>query len=216
LNENKASPPYILGICGGSGSGKTTVTDTFASFGALVINCDKVYSELISPSNPDRTCINEIALSFGKEAVLPDGTLNRGYIASCVFADEEKRSLLNKITHFHILNEVRNRIKDGVKNGIDFFAVDAPVLFESGFHNECTSTLAVICDREKRVARIMNRDGITREKALMRIDAQTSDEYISLRSDYTIDNSGTEEALRKKASDFFADTVLPYLEREAN
>lgn len=207
--NNNLREIFVLGLCGGSGSGKTTAVKVFASFGAVVLDCDRIYSELVSPSEKKSECLSEIEKAFGKESVLQDGSLNRRYVSSVVFSDSEKRELLNKITHKYIIEEVRNRIREMSAEGRSFFVVDAPVLFESGFDKECSMTLAVTSDKALRIKRIIERDGLTLEQAQRRIDSQTDDAYIARKADFSIDNSGTLEELEEKTASFYKEYIAP-------
>jgi len=214
LTNNKKNDIFVLGLCGGSGSGKTTVNSVFASLGAVVLDCDLIYSELVAPSDKKSACLSEIEKEFGKDAVSHDGSLNRQYVSSVVFSDSGKRDILNKITHKYILDEVRLRIKESFAEGKSFFVVDAPVLFESGFDRECHMTLAVTADKALRISRITERDGISRERAEKRISAQTDDEYLKKRASFYIDNSGSLEELEEKTIRFYEEHINPKITKD--
>ena len=182
----------VLGLCGGSGSGKGTACSYFAELGIKIIDTDAIYHELTSKDSP---CLREISSTFG-DGVVVDGTLNRKRLAAIVFSDSEMLLKLNSITHTHILNEVRRRISEAESAGYSGVIVDAPVLFESGFDKECDLTMCIIADDEIRLQRIMERDGISRENAARRLSSQKSNVWLLSNCDRHILNNTTREELR--------------------
>jgi len=181
----------VIGLTGGSGAGKGYVSQSFETLGIHSLDTDKVSRAVCLPGMP---CLREIADSFGGSVILPDGTLDRRGLGAIVFADEEKRLLLNSITHKHILAECRRWLGERAAAGDAAAIIDAPLLFESGFNVWCDWTVAVIADREVRIGRIMARDGISRESAANRIYCQPPEKFYIKRCDYIIYNNGTERA----------------------
>ena len=188
----------VIGLCGGSGSGKGVVSALFAELGIPSIDTDAVYHELTSC---DTECLRALADAFGKEIITENGSLNRRVLADIVFnseRSEENRALLNEISHRHILAETRNRLSRLEESGARAAIVDAPLLFESGFDRECNLIIAVTADEEARLCRIMRRDGITRERALERVRTQICDSELSRRADFVIVNDGDLANLRER------------------
>lgn len=179
----------IIGLCGGSGSGKGAVSDIFREYGYFTVDADKVYHKLISFESE---CTKALSLEFGDGILNSDKSLNRTILADVVFKSSEKLKKLNEISHFFVLNEIRKIIAkaDSEKRFVGVI-VDAPLLFESGFNTECDFVVAVISNKEKRIERIIKRDNISMEKAESRINNQLSDEYITSKSDFVIENNGT-------------------------
>ena len=177
----------VIGLCGGSGSGKGLACRFFAQFGIKIIDTDGIYHTLTSTAGD---CLQEIENAFGT-SVIKDGALDRRLLANIVFSSPDKLSLLNSITHKHILNEARRRIDAFRENGAIGVIIDAPLLFESGFDKECDATVAICADTDIRILRITQRDGISREHAVRRIQSQKSDEWLRGKCDYVIENNGT-------------------------
>ncbi len=180
----------IIGLSGGSGSGKGTVAKMFLNFGIPSIDADKVYHELTEKPS---LCLSELVSAFGTEILNVDGGLDRGALGKIVFygeGAEKRREKLNQISHKHVLSRIRELISEYEGKGAPAVLVDAPLLFESGFNSECDLVILVTADREVRIARITERDGISREAAERRINSQISDEELSSRVDFVIDNSG--------------------------
>ena len=187
----------IYGLCGGSGSGKSTVASIFASVGICILDADKIYSELLYPASP---LISEIAQAFGNSVLSEDGNLNRKALASIVFSEEGRTALLptlNEITHRAVIRETLSRIKSLSESEYRAVIFDAPLLYESGFDKRCDKVIGVIADRETRIARIMNRDNISLDAAVSRINSQKSDSFIEANADFIIVNNGTTEELVK-------------------
>lgn len=185
----------IIGLCGGSGSGKSTVAAIFAEEGVSVLDADRIYHELVSRSTP---CTGELAEAFGNEILTAEGALDRARLAELVFSGdgaEARRQRLNEITHRYILDEVRRRIGEEERKGSTAVLFDAPLLFESGFETECGCIVCVSADENVRLSRIVQRDGIDREAARRRFATQFSDRYLIAHSDYCIYNNGDTEEL---------------------
>lgn len=178
----------IIGLCGGSGSGKGCVCDILMQYGFAIFDTDKIYHELLAS---DGALAFELVSAFG-DGILTNGNIDRKKLGAIVFSDKsgEKLRTLNGISHKHILNAVRRGISEADKLGKSVSVVDAPVLFESGFDKECDFTVAVVSDKEKRISRIVLRDSISRCEAERRINSQIDDERLTSLCDYTIFNNG--------------------------
>jgi len=183
----------VIGVTGGTGSGKTTALEAVREQGGLVIDCDAVYHELL---RTDRELLGVLDARF--PGVIRGGVLDRKALGGIVFADPAALLDLNALTHGAVRREVDRRLQDWAKMGGELAAVDAIALFESGLGERCTHTLAVTAPRERRVERLMRREGISRDYAEKRIDAQKSDTYFAERCDKILINDGTLESLREK------------------
>lgn len=179
----------LIGLCGGSGSGKGTVAKIFSDYGIPSIDADAVYHGLTAKKTP---CTVALAEEFGREILNSDGSLNRKALAKIVFSEEggsKKREALNRISHRFVLSKIGEILSEYEKSGFSAAIVDAPLLFESGLDKECDVIVSVIAEMEIRVSRIVARDGISESDARSRISAQLSDEYLKERSDFVITNS---------------------------
>lgn len=184
----------IIGLCGGSGSGKSTVAEELSRFGFYNVNTDEIYHDLIS-SKTD--CYNALIVEFG-ESIENNGKIDRKKLASIVFAEGagEKLLRLNEISHYYVLKRVREIIASLDKSYLGA-VVDAPLLFESGFDKECDFTLAVTSDKEKRIQRIVERDSISSSDAEKRIGKQIKDSEITERVDAVIYNNFDIDTLKQ-------------------
>lgn len=196
----------IIGLCGRSGSGKTTVCNAFEQLGVKAIDTDKVYSELVHPNNdglPSRL-VREIAAEFGGNVIASDGSLNRTLLAAAVFGkgNEERLKMLNSITHGPILERTLHLIGEYEKSGAHGVIVDAPALFESGFDSACDAIVCISAPEDVLLRRIMSRDSVSESAARRRLASQISDSELRRRSDYIIENDG-ERDLFSEVSELF-------------
>ena len=183
----------IIGITGGSGSGKTTLLKLLEEQGALVLDCDAVYHELLKT---DREMLSAIEARFPGTVV--SGALQRKKLGAIVFADPQALLDLNAITHAAVKKEVLRQLETAPKH----CAIDAIGLFEGGLAQLCDVTVAVTAPREARIRRLMARDGITREYAQKRLDAQHPDGWFRERCDCTLENDGDIDAFATKCVAF--------------
>ena len=186
-----------LGLCGGSGTGKTTAQAAFGAAGIAGLDTDLLYHELISGDTP--LSLTLIA-TFGEEIRAEGGGIDRRALAALVFGSPEadaRRVTLNRITHAEVLRECRAFLDQERRAGAFAAVINAPLLFESGFAQECDVTVALLAPRDMRISRIIARDGITPEEAARRIDAQLSDEFLIQNTTYQIHNDGSEAELQQ-------------------
>lgn len=192
----------IIGITGGTGCGKTTALNELERRGALLIDCDAVYHRMLET---DRPMLDEIEKYFPGAVI--DGKLDRKALGAVVFTDEEALRDLNIITHRHINLEIRRILREHAMNGGTLAAIDAIELFSSGLAKRCTATIGVIADREVRIDRIMRRDGISREYAMMRGNAQRPNEYFIQKCSHVLENNGSQEEFIEKCRKTFEEVL---------
>ncbi len=192
----------ILGITGGTGCGKTTALRTLEELGALIIDCDAVYHGLLIEN---KEMLAEIDSAF--PGVVTGGVLDRKALGAVVFSDTEALARLNGITHRYVGREIDRLLASWAMSGGRLAAIDAIELFGGNLARRCKATFAVLADRDKRIERIMARDGITREYAALRVDAQKPDSYFEEKCDYILKNNSTEEEFREKCRSKFLEVI---------
>ena len=185
----------ILGITGGTGCGKTTLLNLLKDRGGLVLDCDAIYHDLLQT---DESLLAAIESRF--PGTVENGILQRKKLGSLVFSDPQSLLDLNAITHGAVKQEVLRRLEERPA----LAAIDAIALFEGGLAELCDVTVAVTAPREDRIARLMRRDGISREYATARIDAQHTDSWFREHCDHVLENTGEFDAFATKCLAFFA------------
>ena len=189
----------IIGLTGGSGTGKGTFAALLREKGAGWVDADAVYRTLCAEN---REMLAALDAAFG--GVLDqNGALDRPKLASIVFADPEKLKKLNAITLPYIraasLEEMR------AQGDCPFVLYDAPTLFEVGADDLCEGIIGVLADTEVRVQRIMARDGLDETAARARIGAQPDADFYRARCDYIVENNGGLADLQRQADAIFED-----------
>ncbi|MCV7194585.1 dephospho-CoA kinase [Mycolicibacterium brumae] len=194
-----------IGLTGGIGAGKSTVSSMFASYGALVIDSDLLAREVVEPGTPGLLALVE---AFGDGILAADGSLNRPALAAVAFADETKRRTLNGIVHPLIAQRRAELIATANPAGV--VVEDIPLLVENGLAPLFPMVVVVHADVEDRVARLMTHRGFTEQDARARIAAQATDEQRRAVADVWLDNSSSPDELTEKASLLWFDRVAPF------
>lgn len=186
----------IIGITGGTGSGKTTLLNMLQGQGAMILDCDAIYHDLLKT---DKTLLQAIDARF--PGCVEKMGLNRKKLGAIVFSDKTALLDLNRITHSAVKQAVLKQLEKKPR----LAAIDAIGLFEGGLAELCDVTVAVTADEDIRIARLMAREKITEEYAAMRIRSQKSPEEFTQLCDYVLENNGTEAEFRHKCLAFFQD-----------
>lgn len=189
----------VIGITGGSGSGKSTVSKLFSNYGAESIDADVVYHDLLSDSD---AMLRELRERF-PETIKPDGRLSRKTLAGIVFSDKEALSDLNKIAHKFVIEDTERRMQELYCKNVQYICIDAIALFESGLDSICDVTIGVVAPRATRISRIIERDSLDPMSASARINAQQPDDFYTERCDYMIENNENLEDVEAKVSEIF-------------
>ena len=183
----------IIGITGGTGSGKTTFLSVLREHGFTVLDCDEIYHNLL---RSDKALLAAIDARF--PGTVEAGVLDRKKLGSLVFSDKAALADLNRITHAAVKAEVIRQLSSATGHA----AIDAIGLFESGLSELCKLTVAITAPEKIRIERLMRRDNISEEYAQKRIHAQKSGEEFQKLCDHTLVNDGTQQAFREKCLAF--------------
>lgn len=185
-----SAPVLLVGLTGGIGAGKSTVSAGLAARGAVVIDADAIVRELQAPGQP---VLDAMVERFGPGILHDDGTLDRQAVADLVFGDDESLADLNAIVHPAVAAEIARRLE--AEAGTDHVVVlDVPLLVESG-RNDLAGLIVVDTDPEVAVRRLVEQRGFTESDARARIARQASREERLARADLVIDNNGDRAAL---------------------
>lgn len=195
---------FTIGLTGQSGSGKGEISRIFIEQGkAVCIDTDITARQVVEKGKP---CLSELCGYFGSVILDENGNLDRRKLASIAFSDKEKHNALNRITHFHIMKEIKDWLSDMEKGGAEIAIIDAPLLFESGADSLCDVTVGVISPYDTRLARVMKRDGIDEKNARIRLDSQPDDDFFKEKCTYIICNNKGIDDLRENVTNLI-DTI---------
>lgn len=197
--------PHVLriGLTGGIGSGKSTVSRLLADRGAVVIDADAIAREVVAPGTPGLAAVVE---AFGEDVVDDDGALDRPALASVVFADPEARARLDAVVHPLVRARAMELAAAAPPDAV--VVNDVPLLAETGQASSYDLVVVVEADVDTRVARLVQR-GLTAEDARARIAVQATDDERRAIADVVLDNSGTPEQLAEQVERFWAERVAP-------
>jgi dephospho-CoA kinase len=195
-----------VGLTGSIAVGKSFVLEVFRELGAHVLDADRVARDVVAPETAG---LARVVDSFGDSILRPDGSLDRAKLGGIVFADEEKRLLLNSIIHplvFEVQNEWlrRREAEDPDRLAI----VDAALMIESGGYRRFDKLIVVWCEPELQLQRLMARDSLGRADAEKRIASQMSQEEKKGFADFLIDTSGSFDDARRQTAEVFRQLKL--------
>lgn len=183
----------LIGLTGGIGSGKTTVSSALKERGANVIDADAIVHEL---QQRGTIVFNEMVEQFGREIVGADGELDRQRVADIVFNDPDALGALNAIVHPRVGAEIARRLEEAAQRG-DTVILDVPLLVESG-RNDMAGLIVVDLDPDVAVERLVAFRGFSESDARARIARQASREDRLEKADFVVDNQGTLEELHRR------------------
>ncbi len=192
-----------IGLTGGIGAGKSTVSAAFNDCGGIIVDGDVIAREVVEPGTEGLSALVD---AFGDDILLPDGALNRPALAAKAFVDDERRQLLNGIVH-PLVARRREEIIAAVSD--DAVVVeDIPLLVETGMAPMFPLVVVVHADEETRVERLIKR-GMDEADARARIAAQAPEEQRRAIADVLLDNSGSPAELVERAREIWYQRVLP-------
>ncbi|KAJ3429076.1 bifunctional coenzyme a synthase-related [Anaeramoeba flamelloides] len=200
----------ILGLTGGIASGKSTVSKMLLSKNkpnckVAHIDADQLSRDVVQKGEPG---LKKIVKQFGKKVLTSEGTLNREVLGSIIFNDSQKRKQLNKIVHPLVIKRMYNQLFVNLIKGTELVILDVPLLIEVGLNRFVHQTLLVYVDKDTQIQRLIQRNELTNEQALSRVNSQME---LVKKKDYcnfVIDNSGSREQTQKQVDRFFNEFVL--------
>ncbi|XP_018426352.1 PREDICTED: bifunctional coenzyme A synthase [Nanorana parkeri] len=170
-NPNIPSRPYVIGLTGGSGSGKSSIAKRLEALGAALIDCDKLGHQSYRPGGP---AYQPVIDEFGADILCPDGTIDRKAIGSKVFGNKVQLKRLTNIVWPAIAVLAKEAVEEAASKGISVCVMDAAVLLEAGWDYMVHEIWTAIIPEKEAVVRIMNRDGVTEDSAKNRLASQMS------------------------------------------
>lgn len=194
-----------IGLTGGIGAGKSTVSSTFSDLGGIVVDGDVIAREVVEPGTEG---LAKLVDAFGRDILHDDGALNRPALAAVAFSDEEKRQTLNGIVHPLVAHRRSELIAAAAEDAV--IIEDIPLLVESQMAPMFPLVIVVNADAELRVKRLIEYRGFTEQDARARIAAQATEEQRRAVADVWLDNSGSAGALVQQARGLWHDRIVPF------
>ncbi|KAL3849772.1 hypothetical protein ACJIZ3_011654 [Penstemon smallii] len=185
----------IVGLTGGIGSGKSTVSNLFKAHGIPVVDADVVARNVLKKGTGGW---RKVLAAFGEDILLPSGEVDRPKLGQIVFTDPDKRQLLNRLLAPYISSGIILEVFKLWIKGCKIIVLDVPLLFEAKMYKWTKPIIVVWVNPETQLQRLMARDGTTAEEASSRINAQMSLDLKRDKADIVIDNSGSLEDLNEQ------------------
>lgn len=193
-----------IGLTGGIGTGKSSVTEAFQSLGAAVINADLLGHDAYLPGTIG---YEEVVTEFGQEIVGSDGQIDRKKLGPIVFSDSSKMDRLNEIMHPLIRDLIDERLVSLESTQNKVAVVEAAILIEAGWKSLFDEIWVVISDREEVINRLGVRNGLSREDAVKRIDSQMSNNERIEHGDVVVENTGSMEDLQTRVNSLWSKRI---------
>ena len=187
-----------VGLTGGIASGKSTVSELLAGFGAVIVDSDKIAREVVEPGTPG---LAQVVAEFGPSVLTESGALDRAKVGEIVFVDQGARERLNAIVH-PLVGARSAELEEAGRTAGKLVVNDIPLLVEVGYAPFFDEVIVVDVAVETQVERAIAR-GMTEIDARARIAAQASREDRLAAATYVIDNTGTLDDLRKRVREIY-------------
>jgi dephospho-CoA kinase len=194
----KSETTVVLGLTGGIGTGKSTVSRLFREMGARVVDADLVAKEVVEPGRP---AWKEIVREFGRKFLNPDQSINRRSLADLVFSDRGALERLNGIVHPRVYRVMGLEIRKARSERIPLLVLDIPLLFESPVPLRLDAVAVVYAPREVQMRRLRERDGFSRREARLRLANQMPIREKKRLADLVIDNRGNVDDTRRQVKE---------------
>ncbi|MEE9325506.1 MAG: dephospho-CoA kinase [Dehalococcoidia bacterium] len=183
----------VIGLTGGIGSGKTTVSQILSNMGAVVLDADKIGHELYSPHTETW---HLVVGAFGEDILQPSGEIDRRKLGKVVFSDPRALARLNRIMHPRMYDIVKEKIEDEGRKGTKVMVVEAAILLEAHWTPLVDQVWVVQAPEDVVIQRLRDKNGFSEEQARNRIRSQLSPQERAKQADVIINNDGDLSAVR--------------------
>ena len=190
----------VIGLTGGIGSGKSTVSQFLAELGAVIVDADRVGHEAFKP---DTDVWREVVAAFGRQILTPNGDIDREKLGETVFANPESLLRLNQITHPRIYEMVKARLEEYRRQGVSVVVLEAPLLIEAGWSSLVDEVWVTVASEPTVLRRLKERPGLSEQQSLARIHSQLPSEERIKHADVIINNDGSLNELKAKVRELW-------------
>ena len=190
----------VIGLTGGIGSGKSTVSQLLLELGAVILDADKVGHEAYQPGTE---VWREVVAAFGREILTPEGDIDRKKLGGIVFSNPESLARLNQIMHPRMYEMMKARIEEYRQQGAKVVVLEAAVLLEANWTPLVDQVWVTVASESTVVRRIKGRTGLPKEQIRARIRSQLSSEERVKHADVVINNDGSLDELKTKVNELW-------------
>ncbi len=190
----------VIGLTGGIGSGKSTVSQCLAELGAKIIDADKVGHEVFKPNTE---AWREVVATFGQEILTPRGEIDRKKLGKIVFSKPESLSRLNRIMHPRIIDMIKAQIEEYRQQGVDVVVLEAAILIEANWTSLADEVWVTVAPEVMVLERLKQQRGLEEKQTLARIRSQLSSEERIKHADVVINNDGDLDEMKAKVKELW-------------
>ena len=195
----------VIGLTGGIGSGKSTVSQFLAELGAVIINADKVGHEAFKP---DTEIWREIVSAFGRQILTSNGDIDHKKLGEIVFGNPDSLARLNQIMHPRMYDMVKAQLEEYRRQGVGVVVLEAPLLLEAGWTPLVDEVWVTVAPKSTMLKRLQERTGMTEQESLARIRTQMSDEERVKHADVVINTDCSLDELKARVSSLWQKLAL--------
>ncbi len=192
----------VIGLTGGIGSGKSTVSQFLAELGAVILNADEVGHEAFKP---DTEIWRQVVAAFGRQSLAPDGNIDRKKLGNIVFGNPESLSRLNQIMHPRMYAQVKAQLEEYRRQGVAVAVLEAPLLIEAGWTSLVDEVWVTTAPEATVLKRLEERTGLSQAESLARIRSQLSSEERVRHADVVINTDCDLDELKSKVKELWAE-----------
>jgi len=197
---SKFSDMKVIGLTGGIGSGKSTVSQFLAELGAVILDADEVGHKAFKPNTE---IWREVVAAFGRQILTPSGDIDRKKLGKIVFGNPEFLSQLNQIMHPRMYDIVKAQIEGYRQQRVDVVVLEAPLLLEAGWTSLVDEVWVTVASEPTVLKRLEERAGLSKQESLARIHSQLSPEERIKHADVVINNDGSLDELKMKVKELW-------------
>jgi len=190
----------VIGLTGGIGSGKSTVSQFLAELGAVILDADKVGHEAYKPNTE---VWREVVAAFGRQVLTPSGDIDRKKLGEIVFSNPKSLSRLNQIMHPRMYDMVKAKIEGYHRQGVDVVVLEAPLLIEAGWASSVNEVWVTVASESTVLKRAKERTGLSKRQALARIRSQLSSEERVKHTNVVINTDCSLDELKAKVEELW-------------